>query len=187
MSVEAAHNIIDSYNENIKDQITYLRTPAHNWTGFSSIKSRVDEYGVHIQLLNSILDKIKYIVKEAGDDILEDKKIKGFVKSCTSIFNYHDQITKDYFSRVRIIDLIKIEDKTDEITFQDRILKDLIKINESLRQINILDEGLKKDIKLKTYGDQIFSIPNMKNICLKYPNIDNLVKEKLNYEPNFTD
>lgn len=173
---ERALSFIEDYGSVIKDQVSYLE--ANDWRAFDTRKSRKEEHDLHLKIVSSFIDKIKYIESESGDDFLKVKKIKSFAEDVKKeVENYIDRCNQ-YFEMERWVDYgeERIEDKSDEMEFQNEVLKSMLKRREELSKINFGQE--RKDVKIDTWGEVALPIPMRAILEQRHPDVKTYIENK---------
>lgn len=174
--IETAEEFIKEHGQIIKDQTKYLKDV--NWTSVSSRKDRIKEYELHNKLINTLTDKLQYVVGEAGDDnIKKNKKVADFIELVLNEVTNHNKRIAYYFKNEKWQEYLDQDEKSAEIDFQDDILKEMLKIKGRITKLKLDEE--KKEVSIKIYGDAIVSLPMRKMIEDRYPEIKEFMEKKL--------
>lgn len=156
--IERALEFIKEHGTLIKDSSDYLKDPNYDWTLMVDRKDRIREHNLHLDILKSFVDKIKYVKLEAGEEFLTNSTVLKFAKNLVNKLNDYTKRCNNYFKIEKWANYDDTENKSDEIKFQNEILNHLIKVKEQIKDID-LDNQNDKDVKIGTFGDVIFSIP----------------------------
>ena len=177
--IDRALDFIDKHGEVIKDQTEYLNSESYSWAIKDLRKHREDEHRIHTQILNSLVDKLEYIVNEAGSEISKNKKIQNFTKKIVESVEHYSDIASKYFISERWQEYEGEEagdNKSAELAFQDKILKNIISFKNKIVSLKLDDED--KDLKIRVYANAIIPIPMREEMEERYPEIAEFLNKK---------
>lgn len=175
--LENALTFISEYEANIKDQSKYLNdTDWSSVVNFPLRKLRRAEYELHYKLLSTFVTRLKYVLQEAGEGALENKKIKKFSETISEEVNNYIERVNNYFKSERWQDYEDPSEKSDEIDLQDDILKDVLKMKDLITALNLNNE--QKNVILPLYGNPIISLAMRKTVEARYPEVKSLLENR---------
>lgn len=177
--LERALTFIDEHGKVIKDQSDYLEAHEHNWTILDNRKDRKSEHDLHLKIVRSFVDKVKYVENESGEDALTNKKVKTFIQKLISkIDNYIDRCSS-YFELERWVNYTDSDEKHDEMDFQNEVLNSLLKRKEEVSQFKVNTDS-KKTVKIDTWGEVVLPIPLRKVVENRHPEIVKYIENRRN-------
>lgn len=172
--LERALQFIEEHGEIIKDQSNYLKD--NDWTVMPARKDRKDEHDLHLKIVRSFLNKIKYVEEESGEDFYKDRKTVNFAKRLKKeIENYIDRCNL-YFKKEKWTNYEDSDAKTEEMDFQNTVLDSLIKRKEEISKVSLDNKG--KDVKIETWGDSELPICLRELVEERYPDVKDFIENR---------
>jgi len=165
---------VDTHKSVIEDQAKYLHDV--DWTAISIRKERQYEHKLHVTILKSITDRLKYIEKEAGDEVAKNGKLKKFCKKLIKLLEDYIDRSNSYFRTERWQDYDDQDEKSLELEFQNTILGNVVDFSEVISKLNIEREV--KDIVIDTHSNKTISFAMRSVIEKKYPQVQEFLKRK---------
>lgn len=167
-------NYIKSHKKQLEDQAVYLRDT--NWANISNRKLRTEEHKVQLTILKSILNKLKYIAKEAGEELSTNQTVKKFAKNLIKQLEVYIDRSNVYMSTELWQTYDNVDDKQEEILFQDSILTNIISFNDVIDVLNI--EKTTANVILSLHSNKMVSFAMRATVERKFPDIVNILKNK---------
>lgn len=106
----------------------------------ASVKYKSDEFMLQNELVNSIIDRVKYLIKKSeGDHHL--KSFKTFIKECLAIISIHTNRTDEYVNSFDISAIENQDVRSEEIKFLKDCFSSLSKISDNIVELNIKEDS----------------------------------------------
>lgn len=187
--LERAHEYIKDNESVIEGYLEYLESS--DWTSPSKRRDRVAEEKIHVTLLKSIINDIKYVLQQAGEEYQTDNKCKKFVKKLAEEPLRYVTRAEQYFRTERWQDYKGKDDekvadeKGAEIEFQHTIRNSVVFFREEVAKFNL--EGEIRNVLAPIPDRFIISLPLRNLVEKRYPEIAKYIKQRKDkHQPNHT-